>query len=68
MESQEQRQRIDNALVEENPDLRKALDSVKKVNRRIARSSRIVSVEIQFELDDDLPPIQAPKRKIKLRN
>ena len=38
MEYKEQQQRIDTALIEENPALQKALKSLNKANKRIARS------------------------------
>ncbi len=65
-ENQEAKQRISVALRKEDRNLTRVRDSLERVEKRIARSSRIVSIEIQLVLDDDNPENERPRRAISL--
>ena len=64
----EEQRRIHAALSEKDPTLLKALANMQKVNRQIARSASITSVEIEFLPDEDPSEPERPKRKITLND
>jgi hypothetical protein len=67
-ENQEKERLIHDGLHKEDRNLMKPLNSLQKVSKQIARSSRIVSVEIQFALDEESAEIETPSRRIQLKD
>jgi hypothetical protein len=66
-ENQEKERLIQDALHKEDRNLIKPLNSLQKVSKQIARSSRIVSVEIQFAHEESAE-IETPRRRIQLKD
>lgn len=63
--NQEIERRIQNALLKEDRNLIKALNGIRRMQKQIANSPRITSVEIRFGSENDQPEFERPKRAIK---